>query len=51
MVKVGYVMVSVKIRYKPGYRTCDLLSNQVLSLVENLFSQKDPLQYLLSSLN
>ena len=35
---------------KPGYRSCDLLKIQVLSLVENLF-KKNPLQDLLSSVN
>jgi hypothetical protein len=41
---------SVRFKYKPGYRSCDLLKNQVLSLVENLFFQKNPLQDFLSSL-
>ena len=42
---------SVRFKYKPGYRSCDLLKIRVLSLVENLFFQKNPLQDLLSSLN
>ena len=37
--------------YKPGYRPCDLLQIQVLSLVENLFLQKNPLHNFLSRLN
>ena len=41
---------SVRFKYKPGYRSCDLLKIQVLSLVENLF-KKNPLQDLLSSVN
>ena len=41
---------SVRFKYKPGYRPCDLLKIQVLSLVENLF-KKNPLQDLLSSVN
>ena len=41
---------SVRFKYKPGYRSCDLLKMQVLSLVENLF-KKSPLQDLLSSVN
>ena len=40
-----------KIKYKPGYRSCDLLKIRVLSLVEILFFQKNPLQDLISSLN
>ena len=42
---------SVRFKYKPGYRSCELLKIRVLSLVENLFFQKNPLQDLLSSLN
>ena len=41
---------SVRFKYKPGYRSCDLLKIRVLSLVENLFFQKNPLHDLLSSL-
>ena len=40
----------VKFKYKPGYRSFDLLKIQVVSLVENL-SKKNPLQDLLSSVN
>ena len=38
-------------KYKPGYKSHDLLWIRVLSLVENLFLKKNPLQDLLSSLN
>ena len=38
-------------KYKPGYRSCDLLKIWALSLVENLFFPKNPLQDLLSCLN
>ena len=41
----------VSIIYKPAYKSCDLLKMQVLSLVENLFLQKNPLQDLLFSVN
>ena len=43
--------MSVRFKYKPGYRPCDLLEIQVLSLVENLSLKKNPLQGLLSSVN
>ena len=43
---------SVRFKYKPGYRPCDLSQIQVHSLVENCsFFRKRPLQDLLSSLN
>ena len=42
---------SARFKYKSGYRPCDLLQIWVLSLMENLFFQKNPLQDLLSSLN
>ena len=42
---------SVRFKYKPGYRSYNRLQIRVLSLVENLFFQKNPLQDLLSSLN
>ena len=44
-------LLSARFKYKPGYRPCDLLQIRVLSLGENLFFKKNPLQYLLSSLN
>ena len=46
---VGWLSFA-RFKYKPGYRSCDLLKIQVLSLVENLF-KKNPLQDLLSSVN
>ena len=42
---------SVRFKYKPGYRSCDLLQIRVPSLVENWFCHKNPLQDLLDSLN
>ena len=42
---------SVRFKYKPGHRSCDLLKIRVLSLVENLFVKENPLQDLLSSVN
>ena len=38
-------------KYKPGYKSHDLLWFWVLSLVENLFKKENSLQDLLSSLN
>ena len=45
----GWVSVGI-CKYKPSYKSHDLLQIRVLSLVENLFL-KNPLQDLLSSLN
>ena len=45
------VAVVCMFKYKPGYRSCDLLKIWVLLLVETLFFQKKTLQDLLSSLN
>ena len=35
----------------PDYRPCDLLEIQVLSMAENLFLKRNPLQDLLLSVN
>ena len=41
-----------KIKYKPGYRSCDLLKNSsALIGGKFIFQKKNPLQDLLSSLN
>ena len=45
------VVIICKIKVKPAYKSCDPLWIRVLSLVENLFVKKNPLQDLLSSLN
>ena len=49
-VRLGWLS-SVRFKYKPGYRSCDLLQIRVPSLVENWFCHKNPLQDLLDSLN
>ena len=41
-------LLSVRFKYKPSYRSCDLLQIRVLSLVDFFLN---PLQDLLSSMN
>ena len=36
---------STRFNYKPGYKSCDLLKIQVLSLMENLFFTKQSKQF------
>ena len=45
------VVIICNIKVKPAYKSCDPLQIRVLSLVENLFVKKNPLQDVFSSLN
>ena len=50
-IPISMVVIICEIKVKPAYKSCDPLSIRALSLLENLFVKKNPLQDFLSRLN